>query len=242
MNAGFGCVLFAAATGFAQSPSHQAAIEAYRKALRTIEAHVPERHDLEAAFEAIAPLQEALVRSEAGRPSVLESLSDEEFQRLEGDLTGVLVNREEIVFVEPDPDFFVQLAVGHGDAADRTFFHALKATYPEGIWPVYVEQQTDYSGCTRFGSGKLVESYRLWTQFLGRYPTRYVAAAKKELDRVTGELTQSTCACEDTSSVERELRQFVRTFATSPVRAVADRRLRALRTGRSDVRPRCRSG
>jgi hypothetical protein len=71
--------------------------------------------------------------------------------------------REEVVFVEPDADYFVTLARAHGDAADRAFFSALKVTYPDSVWPVYVEQQTDAGGCTRFGSGALVEAYRSWS-------------------------------------------------------------------------------
>lgn len=228
---------------FAQaSPSHQAAIDRYRLALRTLETHAKDHHDLEALFDAVAPVREALLRAADGARSVVESLTDDEYRRVQGELTGVLVNREEALFVEPDPDFFVQLAVGHGDAADRRFFAALKATYPESVFPVYVNQQTDVSGCTRFGSGKLVDTYRVWSDFQRRHPGRYSKAVRKETDSVIGALTESSCACGETTDVERELALFVRAVPAPRVLAKVEERLRALRSGQSNIRPRCRSG
>jgi len=207
-----------------------------------LETHTKGRHDLEALFDAVAPVREALTRIVDGRRSVLESLADDEYRRVRGELTGVLVNREETLLVEPDPDFFVQLAVGHGDTADRRFFAALKATYPESVWPVYVDQQSDVSGCTKFGSGKLVDTYRAWSNFRRRFPRRYSTAVRKETERVVDALTESTCACGETTAVERELVQFARTSPAPRVRAKVDQRLEALRSGRSNIRPRCHSG
>jgi hypothetical protein len=173
---------------------------------------------------------------------VLESLPDEEFQRLARDLPGAIVNREEVVFVEPDPDYFTKLAAARGDGADRAFFSALKTTYPKSVWPVYVEQQTDYSGCTRFGSMTLVETYRAWSDFQRKFPGRYAAGAKKETDAVIERLTTSTCACGDLVSVEEELQRFLRSFPTSSARARVDQRLQALRARRSDIRANCVAG
>lgn len=213
----------------------------YRTALRTLETHAKGRHDLEALFDAVAPVREALMRVVDGTRT-FESLTDNEYRRVQDQLTGVLVNREETLFVEPDPDFFVQLAVGHGDAADGRFFAALKATYPESVWPVYVDQKTDFSGCTRFGSGKLVDTYRVWSDFRRRFPGRYSAAARNETERVIDALTESTCACGETTDVERELALFVRAAPAPRVRAKVEQRLQALRSGRSNIRPRCISG
>ena len=53
---------------------------------------------------------------------MLESLSDEEFGRLRRELPGAIINREEVLFVEPDPDYFKRLAAARGDEADRTFW------------------------------------------------------------------------------------------------------------------------
>ena len=162
--------------------------------------------------------------------------------RLKRELPSALINREEVVFVEPDPAYFAKLAAARGDSADRAFFAALKATYPEPVWPVYIEQQTDYSGCTRFGSMSLVDTYHAWAQFQRGFHDRYVAAAKHEVDKVIEHLTESTCACGTKASVEQELERFLESVPASPARAKVDQRLGAVLAGRSDVRTSCVSG
>jgi hypothetical protein len=190
---------------------------------------------------ALVSVREALMQVRGGQ-NVLESLPDEEFQRLGRDLPGAILNRDEVVFVEPDPDYFTKLAAARGDGADRAFFSAFKATYPESVWPLYVEPQTDYGGCTRFGSMTLVETYRTWFDFQRTFRGRYAASAQRETDAVIEQLTTSTCACGDLASVERELQRFRRRFPTSPARAKIDQRLQALRARRSEIRTSCVAG
>jgi hypothetical protein len=227
--------------GLAQlSTSDQAAVDSYRSAITSADSGRPSRA-IETAFSALVSMREALMQVRSGQ-NVLESLPDEEFQRLRRDLPGAILNRDEVVFVVPDPDYFTQLAAARGDRADRAFFSAFKATYPESVWPVYVEQQTDYGGCTRFGSMTLVETYRTWFDFQRRFRGRYAAGAQKETDVVIERLTTSTCACGDLASVERELQRFRRRFPTSPARAKIDQRLQALRARRSDMRTSCVAG
>jgi len=103
-------------------------------------------------------------------------------------------------------------------------------------------RKTDYSGCTRFGTMSLVETYRAWVDFQRRFPGRYAAGAKKETDVVIEHLTVSMCACGDLVSVENELQRFLRTFPTSSARAKVAQRLQALRARRSDIRASCVSG
>ena len=79
-----------------------------------------------------------MIRGREGA-AVLESLSDEEFTRVNA-IEGMVVNREEVVFVRPDVEYFRGLARARGDAADRAFFAALKATYPDSVWENYVNR------------------------------------------------------------------------------------------------------
>ena len=229
------------AAGAQLSPSDQAAVERYRSAIKSAELGSSYR-GIEAAFSALVSVREALMRVRDGHTTALESLTNEEFTRLGRELPGVLLNRNEVVFVELDPDYFVKLAATRGDGADRAFFAALKATYPKSVWPVYIDQQTDYGGCTRFGSMSLVETYRAWSGFRQKYPDRYADGAKKEIDAVLASLTESTCACGDRAGVERELERFRLSFPTSPARDGVARRLQALRGGRSDIRTSCVAG
>lgn len=216
------------------------AIDTYRVAIQRAQ-KAPERGQLEAAFNAIEPLRQALVIGRDGSNSALEALSEPEFSQLRGELIGLVVNREEAVFVEPDVAFFQALAA-RGEPADRAFFSALSATFPESVWPVYVEQQTDYSGCTRFGSGTLVATYLTWSVFRQQYPKRYEDASGTHLDDVKRALTESTCACGDRASVEKELTEFLRRAKVSELRTEVAARLAAVRSARAKFRFACTSG
>jgi hypothetical protein len=216
------------------SGSDSTAIERYRRALQSAESG-PQSSALENTFNAIGPLRDALIGK-------LESLSADEYKRLEQQLRGVLLNREEVVFIKPDIQYFAGLAAQYGDEADQLFFAGMKATYPHSVWPIYIEQQTDYSGCTRFGSGTLLEVYRAWAEFQRRFPNRYAAAAKEQADAVLNELTQSTCACGDAARAEQDFEQFLRGFPSSSARARIEQRLEALRGSRSNIRSKCVSG
>jgi hypothetical protein len=223
-----------------QLDSARKAIDTYRVAIQRAQ-KAPSRGQLEAAFNASGPLREALATGRDGGGTALEALSEPEFNQLRRELVGLVVNREEVVLVEPDVAFFRALAA-RGDPADRAFFRALSATYPESVWPVYVEQQTDYSGCTRFGSGTLVTTYLTWSAFRQQYSKRYEAASGTHLDEVKRELTESTCACGDRASVEKELTEFLRRAKVSELRTEVAARLAAVRSDHAAIRFACTSG
>jgi hypothetical protein len=223
-----------------QKTTDQVAVETYQSAIRSA-ASQRSSGGIESAFSALASVREALLEMRNGQ-TVLESLPDEDVRRLGRDLPGVVINRDEAVYVTPDVDYFMALATAWGDGADRVFCAALKATYPKSVWPVYARQQTDFSGCTRFGSLSLVDTYRIWSDFQRKFPRRYVTGAKKEIDAAMEALTESTCACGGRAAVEMELRQFLHDFPTSSIRVKIDQRLEALRAGRSDIRLNCISG
>jgi hypothetical protein len=182
------------------------------------------------------------MRIDENRATLVETLSAAEFQRLERDLPGVLLSREVTTFVKLDPDWFLDFATSHGDDADRSFFAAYKQTYPDGVWPAYVMPQTDYSGCVAFGEGRLVAAYRTWSEYGRSHPQRYKLRADAELDQVGKALAESTCACDDVATVEKEMQQFVRALPRSPIADRVSDRLRAVRDGRSGIRYRCVSG
>ena len=77
--------------------SDHAAIEAYQSAIRSAESGTSPRA-IEVAYSALRSLREALMRVRNGSDTVLEAMSDEEFTRLQRELPGVLINREEVVF------------------------------------------------------------------------------------------------------------------------------------------------
>jgi hypothetical protein len=189
----------------------------------------------------IESVRELLLRVQRDK-TVLESLSDDEFQRLVRELPGIHLNRREVITVDPDPDLFVKLARAHGDAADRRFFAAFHATHPHGGGAIYLEFRSDWGACRLYGSGHLVETYRRWTQFRRAFPKRYAAAVNAELKRVADEFVEPQCACGDIASVKRELRGFLGAFPSSPLRGQIGRQLQELQAGRSHVRTDCTPG
>ena len=136
---------------------------------------------------------------------------------------------------------FSELSSEYGGLVDRSFFELFSKTYPDSVWPVYLTQQTDYSGCTEFGEGHLVRSYREWSRFRTSHPLRYQREVKRIIDQIQEQIV-STCACGDRDSVLRELREFAAAFPKSPVHQAVKDRIKELEEGSSDVRFQCISG
>jgi hypothetical protein len=171
---------------------------------------------------------------------VLVGLDEATYAKVEQKMRGFLVGREEMVGARPDVDFFASLARSRGDDVDTAFFHALRLTYETaGPFPVYVEQQTDYSSCTDFGSGRLAEAFAVWQAFITRHPHRYALWADEELRGIEDELTSGTCACGDRESVLKELREFVERFPLAPVTPRVRERLGTIRSGTDGIRYHC---
>lgn len=183
-----------------------------------------------------------LVVPTPGGPSLLEALDDSTFLDAQSRMRGFNLWRDEVVVAAPEPSFFLHLARSRGDAADTAFFHALSLTYGPGVSPVYVEQQTDYSGCTDFGSGRLVSTFEIWNTFVSSHPRRYEAWSRKELQGTEDELTAGTCACGGREAVFQELSSFVRRFPSAAGTPRVRARLKAIGRGTSGIRYRCKSG
>ena len=232
-------LLFATTLAQAQTfPSVHAAMDVYGDALAAAESGTSPR-GVEPAFEAIQDLAEALLADlPDGTNSVLESLPETEFAVLKK-LPGVLVTRMEVLVVSPDAEYFVALAARAGDQADRRFAGTLAATY-DGYWPVYIRRQTDYSGCTAFGEGQLLDVYLAWSAMERDFPGRYVAVVARERDAVASEITRSTCACGDAASIVGGLERIASALTLAdPILAAVDERLADLREGGSNIRFGC---
>ena len=175
------------------------------------------------------------------RINVLESLSEEAFQAVSLKMKGFSINREETVFAEPDPNFFIALSERSNDQASVEFFEAYKKTRPEE-WPVYIDQQTDYSGCIRFGTMSLVDIYALWDTYSKKYPTRYPKEVKRFIHDVEGELTGGGCACDDKESTLREFEAFIRAYPRAKIATRLSERVNQIHQGKSEIREHCHSG
>lgn len=237
-----GVAAHAGSAGAALPSTAQSAVARYAQELSRVE-NAKGRVSVERLFlMAYAMREELVVPANAGEASPLEALSDEEFAATQGHLRGMAVNREETVFALPDAAFFEKLGERKGSTEDRLLLRLYHRTYGDLAWPVYVTQQTDYSGCTDFGPGRLTQLYGEWSHYRTLHPDRYKAVVDAELDKIVRELTRSTCACGPSGSVQSELRYFLHRHPGSPIAPVVRTRLNELLHGTSKIRFNCVSG
>jgi len=172
----------------------------------------------------------------------LENLSAADYASVEKKMRGFVVNRDEIIFVKPDVGFFMKLSKRRGTKADIAFFKFLGELRPESVWVAYIQQQTDYSGCTIYGKGILTRLYGKAKQFRQQYPSAYVADIKEEIENMKSELTMDTCACGDRNSVIKEFQLFIKTFPADKITPIVRKRLKEVQSRKSAFRFNCMSG
>jgi hypothetical protein len=172
----------------------------------------------------LTPYTAALERLQAGRGGSVEATFEaavaggeallpkiEDLPRLEP-VPGMVLNNEEILIATPDAEFFLALARKHGDRVDVEFFENYAATFPDSVWPSYIEQQTDVTGCTRFGAGELTARYAGWLAFRAHHPKRYVRAVAERLADIERQISESTCSCGTKEETLAELAELARRF------------------------------
>lgn len=171
----------------------------------------------------------------------MEDLSASDYARLEKSMKGFVVNRDEVVFVQPDVKFFSDLSRKHGTAADIAFFDLLKKIRPDSVWAAYIEQQTDYSGCTIYGDGSLTKLYGRALQFRKSYPKAFVIEIKREINDILEAFSVSSCACGKIEGVLKEFRLFIKTFPKDKNTPEIKKNLVKIKK-RGDFRFNCHSG
>ncbi len=171
----------------------------------------------------------------------LESLSEAEYALLGKKMQGFVINREEVLFIEPEFKFFSRFSKTHGTKTDIAYFALLHAIKPDDVWTAYFEQQTDVTGCTRYGKGILTNLYGKILQFKRAYPKAYVEDIKEEMNNILEEFTGGTCACGDRRGVLKEFRLFIKTFPNDKNTPVIKKRLAKIEKEK-DFRFNCQSG
>lgn len=143
---------------------------------------------------------------------VLESLNEADYSTLKRKMKGFVVNRDEVVFIEPDVKFFKKLSAKYGTKADFAFFDLMSRLKPDSVWAAYIQQQTDYSGCTMYGKGLLTQLYGKLLIFKKNHPASYAGDIDREIKGILAEFTDSPCACGSRADVLKEYRLFIRQF------------------------------
>lgn len=220
-----------------------AAVHDYIAAHHRLEGH---QVSVQQLYHEAIRLHDQLLQRRGTGPTLLERLSPKSYEGLERRLKpyGIVVNREEVVFVAIEPAFFLALAKRYGTASDVEFFDLYGQLYPGGtgyIWPAYIEQQTDYSGCTSFAPHKLVDLYGRWKLYRSRLPGDYQKKVKEAIEDIESQLGDATCACEGHEIVAGELRTFLARFPNERIVSKIAARLRAIEDGHSTITFHCLS-
>lgn len=205
----------------------------YSRALRNLE-NGKTKQSVESIYRKGARLSDKL--------DELEALSDADYALFEKKMKGFLVNRSETVFIKPSAKFFGNLAKRRGTKADIAFFNFLGELKPDSVWSAYIEQQTDFSGCTIYGRGILTGMYRNAKQFKRKYPSVYTEDIDKVITDIKETFTNDTCACGERADVIKEFRLFINAFPKDEIAPVVRKRLAEVSSKPTEFRFGCHSG
>jgi hypothetical protein len=198
-------------------------------------------------YQEVLHLEDQLLRHRGMEPTLLERLDAPAYRSIERRLKahGVVLNRGETVFVAIEPAFFQALARRYGAPGDIEFFEVYAQMYPSDngyIWPAYIEQQTDVSGCTSFAPHKMVDLYGRWKDYRSRFPNDYSQQVSESIQKIESQLSGAICVCEEQQVVTAELRAFLARFPKEGITPKVATRLHAIEEGRSTLRFNCLSG
>lgn len=217
-------------------------VELYSRELNIIGKNPHARNYVEGLFGMGRKASKALLANpKKGYNSILESLSEENFNAVSDKMKGFLVGIQEIVVVEPEPDYFLNLAEQSDDQASVDFFKNYKKTISDTTYPVYIKQITDFGGCRRYGTMSLVHTYSIWDNYKKKYPARYKTDVDKFIHDVESEF-EGTCACDDIASVIKELEAFIQAFPHAKITTRLRERVNQIRQGKGDIREHCLPG
>ena len=108
-------------------------------------------------------------------------------------MKGFVINRDEVLFIEPDLKFYAQLLKTHGTKADVAFINLMRQIKPDNFYAKYIEMQTDVTGCTIYGNGVLTTLYGKTMQFKKIYPKAYIKDVNEETDKILEEIGRASC-------------------------------------------------
>lgn len=173
---------------------------------------------------------------------VIEEISEADYDFVLKNFKGFVVGREEAIVIEPDSIFFLGLANKVGTENDRLFFHFLNEVKPDGSWPVYIEQQTDVGGCTKYGDGHLSALYKKGKALLPKLTGYYGKQTRSILEDLSYQLTAGTCACDNQQSVVKELRSFLEINKESEITGKVKTRLDEIQKNKTGMEYNCIGG
>ncbi len=228
------CFLFTAAVASADTGSLLEEVRKYGESVSRVEkakGKVSVREVIEAGASTADELR-----------LIIEDLSETDYAFVKKNMKGFIVNREEVIVVQPDTAFFSKLADKAGTENDRAYFAFLGELYEGRFWPAYINLQTDVGGCTRFGEGFLSKLFRKGTALLPKMTGYYAVEVEKELGKMSSQLMSGRCACGNPESVVKELKLFLELNGDAEIAGKVRTRLEDLQKSRSGIEFNCVGG
>ena len=160
---------------------------------------------------------------------VLEDLTEEDFSLTEQKMEGFSINRDEVIFAEPLPGFFENLAMTKGTKSDKDFFSIWKKTKPDGVRWAFFEPQTDVTGCNHF-NGTITDLYKSWKKYSKNYGTDYREIVDKIISGLEKNLLEEDCICDSKEAALKETANFINADLSESVKTKAKKRLADLKS------------
>jgi hypothetical protein len=187
----------------AQQPSILELATTYSRALQDIE-NGKNRGSIESLFDKGKNVSDKLEE--------MEGLTEADYSRLTRLMRGFVINRDEVLYIEPDSKFFARLSRKLGTRKDVSFFVLKQQLRPDNVWAAYIEQETDSTGCTQYGNGSLTRLYGQAVAYRKAYPNGYRFAVNYEIEQILERFSSNICGCGNVGAASKEFRSFVTAY------------------------------
>jgi len=202
------------AAAAAAGPALPTAVQDYLAELKAVEA-AKAPVSLEALFAKAEGAQNALMEV-TGDQAVLERYSDAEFSTLQSTVRGLKLHRKLEIYAQPEPAFFLALAMAHGQPTDVAFFEQYVASMGDDLVPRYLKLRPQPSPCVRFDEGVIEPLYAGWRALAAAQPQAYSTTTQQNIADLEEALVLGTCACAGVESVQKEQAAFVARYPDNP--------------------------
>ena len=169
-----------AVTTTTPSVSWKSTLTEYKRALAA--------HEVEKTFLAAAQLEQQLL-------PIVDKLSTDDYAELEDAAAGGLqLSRKGMIYVHPDPDFFLKMAQQSGGRGDVNFFQEYQKSFPDGPKPSWI-QLTSTGACVDAQGNDFAARLHGWQIYAARFPDNYRAYVQQLLRGMQADQRDATRQC-----------------------------------------------
>jgi hypothetical protein len=172
--------LLFAATTTSPSIAWKTTLAEYKNALAA--------HEVEKTFLAAAQLEGQLL-------PIIDKLSAEDYDEVQETAAGGLqLSRKGMIFVHPDPEFFLKMARQFGGRDDVNFFQEYQLSFPNGPMPTWIHL-TSNGACADTKGNDFPARLHGWQIYAARFPDHYRAYVQQLLRGMQADQGDVTRQC-----------------------------------------------